>query len=137
MPSSASEIVYFDGKAALPVHILGMSRFSKAFFVGNSFEGSDNGRSAEEDGQLFGRVIHPTLFGNVVYPGPMYFQANIESAVVPCESPTRAIILMSPLLSSLSFTNFLIYKSLSLEVLLLTRHSDTGALRHDIIISRS
>lgn len=80
LPRTSAEISYFDGKAALPVHALGISRFSKAFFLSTS----PNSKEEEsEEELLFGRVIHPTPIGNWIYPGPMYFESCIGPTFVP------------------------------------------------------
>jgi len=76
MPSEEGEIVYFRGKAALPIHALGISSFSKAFFLAPGQQ-LDGGRGAGDRVALFGRVINPTALGNRVYPGPMYFRAAV------------------------------------------------------------
>lgn len=87
LPRTKAEISYFDGKAALPVHALGISRFTKAFFLANPVKPSnEQGVLEEEEDEeevLFGRVIHPTPLGNWIYPGPMYFESCIGPTIVP------------------------------------------------------
>ena len=63
--------------------MLGISNFDKAFFLG----GEHYYRSADDfEEHLFGRVLHPTSFGNWVYPGPMYFRSVVGPSVVPITS---------------------------------------------------
>lgn len=79
LPQDIATIVYFEGKSALPTHALGISSFTKAFFLG-----SERGQRANEfEEHLFGRVIHPTPIANRVWPGPMYFRSSVGTSLVP------------------------------------------------------
>ena len=96
LPSDEGQVVLYEGKAALPVHTLGVSRFAKAFFLAPLAAG----RSEEDEEEaLFGRVIHPTPLGNWVYPGPLYFRASVSAAVAPseCLFVLRALSMMQVL----------------------------------------
>lgn len=90
----------------MPLHTLGVSSFEKAFFisdtendsaVGDGHDGNTikndpksktnntaNFRDDDDKHGLFGRVIHPTVVANRLYPGPMYFMVtDIGKVVVP------------------------------------------------------
>lgn len=85
LPADYTQIVYHSGKAALPVHTLGISKFQKAFFLRANIDPDVQaiGSSPGEDEEVFGRVIHPTPIANYIYPGPMYFKASIGTAPIP------------------------------------------------------
>ncbi len=83
LPRTTAEISYFDGKAALPVHAFGISKFSKAFFLSPTSSKQQPEEEEESEEALFGRVIHPNPIGNRVYPGPMYFECCIGPTLVP------------------------------------------------------
>ncbi|EFN59920.1 hypothetical protein CHLNCDRAFT_49358 [Chlorella variabilis] len=70
LPAAASDISHFRGKAALPTHVLGVSSFSKAFFLQPGSE------------QLYGRVLlGKGPLGDLLYP--LYFKATVGPCVVP------------------------------------------------------
>jgi hypothetical protein len=72
LPASPAQLSHFRGKAALPTHVLGVSRFSKAFFLQPGSE------------VLYGRVLlGKGPLGDLLYP--LYFQASVGTAVVPSE----------------------------------------------------
>eukprot|EP00887_Chlorella_sp_A99_P003013 scaffold9.g3013.t1 len=71
MPARLREVSLFRGKAALPTHALGISRFTKALFLKPSGEGG-----------MFGRV----LLGKgplAAWLYPLYFRMEAGPAVVP------------------------------------------------------
>ena len=82
--AAAGQLSVFRGKAALPTHVLGVSSFSKAFFLAP--RGSSSGTSGGDDDSLYGRVLlHKGPLGDWLYP--LYFKATVAPAVVPSESP--------------------------------------------------
>ena len=77
LPAAASDISHFRGKAALPTHVLGVSSFSKAFFLQPGSE------------QLYGRVLlGKGPLGDLLYP--LYFKATVGPCVVPSEPAATA-----------------------------------------------
>ena len=73
MPTEPGQLALFRGKAALPTHALGISSFSKAFFLHPGTE------------QLYGRVLlGKGPLGDALYP--LYFKASVGPSVVPSES---------------------------------------------------
>jgi hypothetical protein len=85
LPSTGveGEVAYHRGRAALPLHALGLSAFTKAFF---------QRREPGEDGEeLFGRVVHPNPLANWLLPGPMYFRCRVGAAVAPSERRRRRV----------------------------------------------
>lgn len=72
LPAEPGQLALFAGKAALPTHVLGISSFSKAFFLHPATE------------QLYGRVLlGKGPLGDVLYP--LYFKASVGPSVVPSE----------------------------------------------------
>lgn len=70
MPTEPGQLALFRGKAALPTHALGISSFSKAFFLHPGTE------------QLYGRVLlGKGPLGDALYP--LYFKASVGPSVVP------------------------------------------------------
>lgn len=70
MPAAPGDLALFSGKAALPTHVLGISSFSKAFFLHPQTE------------QLYGRVLlGKGPLGDALYP--LYFKASVGPSVVP------------------------------------------------------
>jgi hypothetical protein len=80
MPADQYEIVTFRGRAALPTGPFGLDTFAKAFFLRPPRKG-DADACAEDC--VYGRVVHPFLLLNRVWPGPMYFRCSMDAAVVP------------------------------------------------------
>lgn len=70
LPQEPGEVVVFDGKAALPVHSLGVSAFSKAFFL------------SPRDYRLYGRVLlRRGPLGDWLYP--LYYRVNPQQIAIP------------------------------------------------------
>jgi len=77
LPAEPRQLALFRGKAALPTDLLGISRFSKAFFL-----------HPEHPERLYGRVLlGKGPLGDLLYP--LYFRADVGSAVVPSECRGR------------------------------------------------
>lgn len=71
MPNAPGQISSFSGRACLPLS-LGMNYFRKCICV------------AGEDEELFGRVEQNNVIANRVYPGPLYFKAQVGTGLIPC-----------------------------------------------------
>lgn len=76
LPQSTDDIVYYKGKAALNLPII--RRFRKAFWI--SPKSSSSSRC---DGEICGRVFTGGPIGSHIYPGPLYFKADISTEFVP------------------------------------------------------
>ena len=80
LPADYTQIVYHTGKAALPIHALGISRFEKAFFLPPSVLAPE---APGESEVAYGRVVHKNALRNKMYPGPLYLRCTPGTAVIP------------------------------------------------------
>jgi len=74
LPNSPDGIVYYKGKAALNLPII--RRFRKAFWISPKGSSSSNR-------EICGRVFTGGPIGSHLYPGPLYFKADITTEFVP------------------------------------------------------
>jgi hypothetical protein len=74
LPNSQDDIIYYKGKAALNLPII--RRFRKAFWISPKSSSSSNR-------EICGRVFTGGPLGSYLYPGPLYFKADITTEFVP------------------------------------------------------
>ena len=79
MPKEEGSIAVFKGRTVLPLRLFGLDGFDKGLFLR-----SEN---------VYGRVFHGNVIGNRIYPGPLYFKAQVGSAFVPLISDTCDLVL--------------------------------------------
>jgi hypothetical protein len=79
MPNDEGRIAVFRGRAVLPLKLFGLDGFEKGLFVRSE--------------HVYGRVFHGNVIKNRIYPGPLYFRAQVGSAFVPLISDTCDLVL--------------------------------------------
>lgn len=85
LPSEPGQVVVFDGKASLPIHVAGVSSFQKAFFL------------SPKDYRMYGRVLlRYGALSDLLYP--LYYKLDVKSIVIPAteEVADAALDYVSP-----------------------------------------
>lgn len=86
-PLEPGEIVRYGTKMALQVDVFGLFGYDIAFFRASHFDREDFWWQAVPEGSeklpLYGRALHKIAAKNWTYPGPMYFDCSVGSAIIP------------------------------------------------------
>jgi len=81
-PSEPNEIVRYTTKMAVPIDVFGLFGYDMAFFRAPHSNSLGNMESREQM-PLFGRALHRIALKSWTYPGPMYFNCSVRSAIIP------------------------------------------------------